>query len=464
MPITIKSLPGPKGVPFLGNIFKIDLPNLHKQIEEWADEFGDVYRLDLAFTNQMVVTRPSLIQKICSERPDGFIRIEKLDTILKDGGIDGVFNAEGDKWKKHRSIVAKGLDVKHQEKFYPLLIDKVEKLRKKWLLAAETAEPFDIQKDFLRFTVDVTASLAFGYEINTIEQQEGAIQDQMELIFPMIFKRLNDPIPWYKLVKSKADKKYDIAVLEMNKLVDEFIQTAKKKLELNPELKENPSNLIESIIVAAEEEGGFTNEEVKGNLLTLLMAGEDTTAQSLTWMTYLIAQHDTVMESIKNEVDEVLGDENVLSQYASNSKLKYIEAVMNESLRFKPVAPILLHQAIKDFEFEGVEFKKGQKVLTQYRHAALREQYFSEARKFYPERWMKDKGCPIHSTESFTPFGAGPRFCPGRNLAILEVRAVIAMLFKNFKIELVTKPTDVDEIMAFTLMSSSFLVKLSKRD
>jgi cytochrome P450 len=464
MPITIKSLPGPKGVPFLGNIFKIDLPNLHKQIEEWADEFGDVYRLDLAFTNQMVVTRPSLIQKICSERPDGFIRIEKLDTILKDGGIDGVFNAEGDKWKKHRSIVAKGLDVKHQEKFYPLLIDKVEKLRKKWLLAAETAEPFDIQKDFLRFTVDVTASLAFGYEINTIEQQEGAIQDQMELIFPMIFKRLNDPIPWYKLVKSKADKKYDIAVLEMNKLVDEFIQTAKKKLELNPELKENPSNLIESIIVAAEEEGGFTNEEVKGNLLTLLMAGEDTTAQSLTWMTYLIAQHDTVMESIKNEVDEVLGDENVLSQYASNSKLKYIEAVMNESLRFKPVAPILLHQAIKDFEFEGVEFKKGQKVLTQYRHAALREQYFSEARKFYPERWMKDKGCPIHSAEAFTPFGAGPRFCPGRNLAILEVRAVIAMLFKNFKIELVTKPTDVDEIMAFTLMSSSFLVKLSKRD
>ena len=463
MAITLEELPGPKGLPILGNITKIDLPNLHKQIEQWADEFGDVYHLDLGFTNQLVVTRPSLIQKISMDRPDVFIRSSKMDKILREGSVHGVFNAEGEEWKVHRSLITKGLDVKHQQQFYPSLLDKVERLHRKWSQRADEGKPFSIQDDLLRFTVDVTTSLAFGYEINTLEQQEGVIQDHMEKIFPMIFKRINDPIPWYRIMKGKKSREFDTAVKEMIKLVDEFILKTREKIEKDPSLRENPTNLIESIILASETEDAIGDKEVRGNLLTLLMAGEDTTAHTLNWLIYLLTQLPKVQDEIRKEVDSVLSDNKIVNDYKLNSQLKYIEGCTNESLRFKPVAPIILHEAIKEVEIEGVVFKKGQKVLTQYRHGALSDKYFTDAMDFKPERWLKASQCPMHNMDAFTPFGAGPRYCPGRNLAILEVRGVIAMLFKNFNLELVTPYEDVDEIMAFTLMSSDYQVRLTHR-
>ena len=118
MPTTAKQLPGPKGLPLLGNLFKLDLPNLHNQIEEWAKEYGDVYLLNLGISNQLVITRPSLIQKILLARPNEFVRMKKMDGVIKQAGVDGAFNAEGESWKMHRSIVAKGLDVKHLKDFY----------------------------------------------------------------------------------------------------------------------------------------------------------------------------------------------------------------------------------------------------------------------------------------------------------------------------------------------------------
>lgn len=462
MAVTVKDLPGPKGLPIIGNLTKIDLPNLHRQIEEWSDQYGDVFRLDLGISNQMVITRPSLIQKVSAERPETFLRVVKMSEIIKAGGVHGVFNAEGEEWKRHRNVVTKGLDVKHQQAFYPSLIKKVEILYNKWDKAAAEGSPVHVQHDLLRFTVDVTSSLAFGYEINTMEQEGGVIQEHLEKIFPMIFKRINMPIPWYKIVKTKADREYEVAINEMKKTVGVFIENATKRIAENPELRENPTNLIESIIVAAEDEGRFSMEEVRGNLMTLLMAGEDTTALTITWMIHLLLDLPEIQEKLRQEADAVLGTQRWVENYADNAKLKFTEAVAFESMRFKPIAPIILHEAANDIELEGIAIKKGQKVLTQHRFAAMKDEFFTKANDFHPERWLKESRCPVHNTDAFTPFGAGPRFCPGRNLAILEIRGVIAMLFKNFEMERINGP-EVKEIMAFTMTPTDFAIRLKKR-
>jgi len=463
MPIEVKDLPGPKGKPIIGNLFSLDLPQLHNSIEEWSTEYGDVFRLNLGIFDQLIVTRPSMLQKIMRERPDGFMRSDKLNKVIREGGVHGVFNAEGEDWKKHRPIVAKGLDVRHQKDFYPAIEPVLGRLYKKWCERADSGEPFIIQKDLLRFTVDVTASLAFGYSMNTIEKQGGAIQDQMEKVFPMIFKRINMPVPWYKLYRTKEDKEFDLAVAEMNRLVDEFIEAAKKRLADHPEMRENPPSVIEAILVAAEEDEDFSDENVRGNLLTLLMAGEDTTALTLTWLIYLLSKEEEATSKIREEADAVLGDKKWAENYSDNGKMKYIEGAAFESMRFKPVAPVMLFQAMEDMDLEEVRIKKGQRILTQHRYASLKDENFSNANKFMPERWLKASRCPVHNTEAFSPFGGGPRYCPGRNLAILEVRMVMSMLLKNFDVELVTPYEDVDERMAFTMMASAYEVRLKRR-
>lgn len=181
----------------------MDYPNIHNQFQELAEEHGEVYKLKMGFLNLVIVGNPKIIQYILRERPDGFIRMKKLDKVLRAEGVHGSFNAEGEDWRMHRRLVAKGLNIKHQEAFFDRMLISVDRLYNKWKKAGDSGEAFDIQEDFMRFTTDVTTALAFGIEMNTIEEKGSMIQEHMDKIFPMIFKRINDPIQWHKIYCSK---------------------------------------------------------------------------------------------------------------------------------------------------------------------------------------------------------------------------------------------------------------------
>ena len=466
MSITYKNLPGPKGLPFIGNLHKVTIDDLHNDFERWANEFGDVYKVSLGPSKLTVVSKPEIIQAICKARPTEFVRMRKMDKILRSEGVHGLFNAEGDEWKIHRRIIAKGLDVKHQQQFFPALVTTTERLLSKMLKVAESNLNYSIQDDLLRYTVDVTTSLAFGIEMNTLQQEGGVIQEHMEKLFPMIFKRINDPIPFYKIYKTKKDKEFDIAVKVVNKQVDTFIEVGKARLKKHPELKINPENLLEAILVAAEEEERFSDLEIKGNLLTLLMAGEDTTANSLAWIIYFLCDHPEVQVKMQQEADELLGEYSIISSYSKITDFTYTEAVINEAMRLKPVAPILLFQPTQDMEIDNYLFKKDCRIVVNTRIGATNSDYFTEGKKFKPERWLKttESKCPMHNLDAYMPFGSGPRFCPGKNLAILEMKLVLSMLMKNFTIEMITPSDEIKEIMAFTMMASNYEVRLKKRN
>lgn len=466
MSITYKELPGPKGLPLIGNLHEITFTDLHNHFEKWANEYGNVYKVKLGPSNITVVTKPEIIQEILKARPKEFIRMQKMDKILRAEGVHGVFNAEGEEWKIHRRIIAKGLDVKHQQQFFPSMLTVVERLYKKMGVISDSNESYCIQEDLLRFTVDVTTTLAFGIEMNTLEQEGGVIQEHLDKLFPMIFKRINEPFPLYKIYKTKKDREFDKAVKEVDKLIDVFIQTGRERLKNHPELNENPSNLLESIILAAEEENVFEDKDIKGNLLTLLMAGEDTTAHSLAWAVYFLGQYPKVQEKLHQEAAQILAHESFLTSYSKLSELPYTEAVINESIRLKPVAPLLIFQPTKDVEIENYIFKKGSRVFTQFRLGSTSDTYFTNAQSFMPERWLKDHSvakCPMHNLDAYTPFGSGPRFCPGKNLAMLEMKLILTMLMKNFTIEMVTPIDQIHEIMAFTMTASKFEIKLKRR-
>lgn len=463
MPILFKNLPGPKGLPLVGSAFSLDLPTMHKQFEEMANKYGSVFKIKLGPVKMAIVSNPKIIQHLLRERPDGFIRMKKLDTILRDEGVHGVFNAEGDEWKMHRRMVAKGLDVKHQKAFFDKMLISVDRLYTKWKAHADREEVFDIQKDFLRFTVDITTTLAFGIEMNTIEEKGGVVQDHMEKIFPMIFKRINAPIQWHKVFRTKKDREFDRALDAIDELSDQWIRDGRRKLAEFPELKENPSNFLEAILAESELEEGFGDKEVKGNLVTILMAGEDTTAHTLAWMIYLLTKFPEKQEKLRDEIEAIMGELKMIQEFDAAQHFKYLESIAYETMRLKPVAPLLLFEPLADVEVEGYHFPMGTRILVHSRHAATKDEHFTYGKSFYPERWMKESKCPMHAMDAYIPFGGGPRFCPGKNLALLEMKLVLAMLFKNFEVEMVTPHDEIKEIMAFTMMASNYSVRLKNR-
>ena len=457
------TLKGPSSLPVLGNIHQVSVSKLHQNLEDWAKEFGLIYKLQLGPSKLIVITDPEIIQEVLRARPDKFRRMEKMDNIMQEEGVFGVFNAEGEEWGIHRKLVAQGLDIKHQQQYFPAILKSTERLFNKWNGLAKNEASFDVQKDLMRFTVDVTTSLAFGYEMNTIEKGEDVIQNHLEKIFPVIFQRINAPIPLWKFYKSKKDKEFDAALIEINKLIDEFITKGKEKLAVNPSLKEQPSNLLEAILVAAEEDKKIDNIAIRGNLLTILMAGEDTTAHTVAWMIYYLSKYPVYQEMIRREALEFL-DGHVISDYNALSKLKFLEAFTNETMRMKPVAPLLLFEPLEDIDIKGYQFNKGRRLLIESRYATMLDENFTNANEFKPERWLKESRCPYseHNLKAFIPFGSGARFCPGKNLAMLEIKMIIAMLVSNFKVELATPQKEIEEVMAFTMMASAFDITLHK--
>lgn len=231
-------------------------------------------------------------------------------------------------------------------------------------------------------------------------------------------------------------------------------------MEANPKLRSQPANLIEAMIAARDNPGsGLTDGDVAGNVLTMLLAGEDTTANTLAWMIYLLQRHP---EALRRARDEVSGKD--LEKYEDLAALPYIDACINETMRLKPVAPIIILQPARDTVVSGIEVPKGTLLMCLMRAGAIDERRFPDAHAFDPARWLSGSSASSPKRVSM-PFGAGPRLCPGRYLALLEMKMVSAMLLAGFDIARVTTPDgrEAQEHLAFTMFPVGLRLRLAAR-
>jgi cytochrome P450 len=192
------------------------------------------------------------------------------------------------------------------------------------------------------------------------------------------------------------------------------------------------------MVVAADEPGsGIDDAQVAGNVLTMLLAGEDTTANTLAWCIWLLHRHPAALARATAEVRAVRaeGGPVTLQQLA---QLDYVEACMHETMRLKPVAPFLPMQALKDTLVGDVAVPAGSVVISLLRHDSVDDGFLPEAQAFRPERWLGEDGLSPGSAKRISmPFGAGPRICPGRYLALQEMKMVLLTLLSQFEIEFV---------------------------
>ena len=462
---SITELPGPRGLPLLGNLLQLDLKQLHRVLERWCNEFGPLFAFELAKKPVVVVADPELIQNILRQRPNLYRRLGTIESVFEEMGITGVFAADGAAWKRQRRLTAHALDAGHLRQFFPALVKVTERLKNRWSRAADKQAAVEVQQDLMRYTVDVTTNLAFGYDMNTLEKEGEVIQDHLEKIFPMINRRINAPFPYWRYLRLAADRALDKALVAIRETINGFITRTRERLAQTPELAAQPTNFLEAMLGAHDEgEAAFTDAEVYGNVLTLLLAGEDTTANTLAWMIHLMIEHPEVQARMRTEAVEVVGNGGMLSQLADIERLPYIEAVTHETMRLKPVAPVLFFEPVEDVEIAGVAVPKNTAMMVPTLHGPLQETHFGGAAQFRPERWLEmaaPSACP-HNTKAFVPFGGGPRYCPGRQLAMVEIKTVMAMLCAAFEVTKTEHPEPVREIFSFTMMPVNLFVRFKR--
>ena len=461
---TIADLPSPKGALITGHLKAFNVPNKHQVLEEWANSCGDLYKINLVGKTFVVSANNEINKEILKKRPETFRRFHKIQEILEEMGVYGVFNTEGSIWKKHRLVTSEALNFKNIKGYFPVIRDVTNNLLEKWSLAAKDNRIIDVQKEMMRYTVDITTKIAFGYEMNTLNGENDALQEHLERIFPMINNRITAPLPIWRYYKSKKDKALDNSLKYLEETIHEFIRKAKNKLDNNPELKEHPTNFLEALLVEQEQNASFTDKEIYGNVFTMLLAGEDTTSNSISWTIYYLAQHPEIVSRIRNEVNHVINGGKLLQSYNEIKSLEYTEATVLEVLRIKPVTLNLYFEALEDVTVKHLFLKKGSTIMLQNKVAQTKEMHFSNPDDFLPERWLKNK-CPMtftnHKPNTIHTFGAGPRFCPGKNLAIQEMVMAVSMLCANFDIEMTTGPEAVKEVFNFTMYPDNLKIKLT---
>ena len=482
-------LPGPRQLPFLGNLHQVDLKRLHCSIECFAERYGDYFRLRLGRRELLVVADPIAIGRMLRDRPEGFRRTRLLEAVFRELGIAGVFATNGEVWRAQRKMVVAAFDPRHIKAYFPSLTRVTERLYRRWSAHAMRGTEFDLQAELMRYTVDVVAGLAFGVDFNTIESESDTIQTHLNRIFPMLQRRLLAPVPYWHWIRLPADRALERSLSHVRQAITALISEARRRLDRDPKLRDSPANLIEAMLVERDAPGTvLTDYDVSSNILTMLLAGEDTTANTLAWLVHLVSREPAVTRRLEEEADRVLQDARWAGRIDLVSAHSYAAACAHETMRLKPVAPMIILEALNPTVVGDVAVPTGTVIMALMRRGAMDPVHFERPGSFDPTRWLDagtaaDAGAgpgnaagqavPTGMGAATTargrismPFGGGPRICPGRNLALLEISLVTSMLYRNFEVASIRTAdgASVQEFLDFTMAPSKLLVTLTPRD
>lgn len=461
----LDNLPGPRPWPLLGNLPQLSPTRMHRQVEAWARQYGSLFVMRFAATPVLVVADHALIAGVLRDRPDGFRRPSVTARVsLEMDDRPGILMTEGVLWRQQRKMVMSALAPQAVRAYFPALIRTSLRLQQRWRHAARQGACIDLALDLKRYSMDIIAGLAFGMDINTIDSGEHALQAHMDAILTGVARRSMAPFPYWRYLKLPRERALDHSIAVLRNSVDQMIADARTRIPAEPARRQQPANLLEAMLWAAEQaDSGLDDKAVAGNVATLLLAGEDTTSSTLAWLLHLLYSNRAALQQATAEVLRAAPDPAALTIEQLDA-LDYLDACVQEALRLKPPTPFIPLEALRDSVVGDVQVPQDTLIWCVMRHDSMDDSHVQEAYQFQAERWLPGNGVAIDKHVSM-PFGAGPRTCPGRYLALLEIKLACAMLLTTFEIDTVATDNggEPQELMGFTMSPVGLKMRLTMR-
>lgn len=459
----IAELPGPPGLPLIGNLHQFKAGRFHAQLEDWARQYGPLYRLRLRSLTAVGISEPGLIQEVLRQRPTLVRRSPRLAAVIEETGFRGLFTAEGERWKRQRRLVMHALRPEITRHFFPIIHSVTERLRARWSDAVRRHAQVNVARDLKRYSIDVMTWLSMGVDIDTLQHEDDPLQDDVELWFSTIGQRMSAVVPHWRHIKLPADRRADAMQARLMATVQRLIERARLQLRAEPARASCPTNILEALVAARDLPGSeFDDEDVVGNVATMLFAGEDTTATTMAWLLHFLAETPDAARHAAQEADTTMSGDATVTRHEQLEQLRYLEAAATESMRLKPIAPLQGMCANVDLDLAGLQVPAGTLMFLLPRLHATDAASYPEPALFRPERFLA--GHTVDDAHrSFFPFGGGPRFCPGRYLAMVKIRMVVSMVLRNFHLGVDLGGAAVREHYTMTLGPTSLPVRLSLR-
>lgn len=409
----VTSVPQVPGLPLIGNL--IDFRKDRLGLQDKAAALGSVARMALAHVPIYVVTDADIAKQVLVDDADAYHKSAGL-AFLKPMLGEGLLTAEGILHKRHRKLLAPAFAPKRLSAYGKTMVDETEIQIASW----RGGKHVDLASEMMELTLAIAGKTMFSADVR---RDADAVAKGLELGMHAMMDNFTSPIqlgydwPLPRHLKMKR------AVKMLDEVVYRMIREARA-------LGQDRGDVLSILLLAADEEGGLSDAQVRDEAMTLLLAGHETTANALTWTWYELGRNPDVLARLQEEVATLEGRRVTTDDLPS---LPYTLAVVEEAMRLHPPAYLIGREAQREVTLGSHVLPAKSIVTVNVRGIHRRADYFPAPLAFRPERMFTDakKARPRHH---YLPFGAGPRVCIGSHFALMEAQLVLATLVQQAKI------------------------------
>jgi cytochrome P450 len=387
---------------------------------------ADILERRLFWKRTFFVNEPSAIKHILLDNAANYHKTEITRRLLEPGLGRGLLTSEGETWRRHRRIMAPAFDHRSIVGYAPIMTEIAERLVTEWDSRPEGTE-VDVAAAMMHATLHIISRTMFSSDSDDIVDivEKGVERYQAE-VRPGLGDLLELPV-WLSRLGSAHHPERIFS--EFDRAIDRLLAAR----ERDP--ASQPKDLLARLIAARDEEtgGGMSAEEVRNQVVTIFMAGHETTALALTWTWYLLSQHPAVEAKLHAELEAVLGGRT--PRHEQLGQLPHTRMVIEEAMRLYPPAHTLSRTAMGEDEVLGQRIRKGAQILIVPWLLHRNPRLWQDPERFDPERFAPDRAASRHRF-AYIPFGAGPRICIGAAFAMAEAMLILATVAQRYRLRL----------------------------
>ena len=417
------SIPGPRGNFLMGNLLDLRRGRL-KYLFKVAETYRDIARLGFGPIKAVLVFHPDGVQHVLQDNHSNYSKETRAFSSLKKTLGNGLLVSNGDFWLRQRRLIQPAFHRQEINNYAEMMVIETLAMLDGWSKSTQDGKGFDLQKELMRLTLAIVTQALFGSKVTDPDGRIGA--DIAILIADPTyqFDHLFFPPDW---VPTRHNRQLHAARKDLNRLINEIISG---RHGYETEFKD----LLSRLMLVKDETGqGMSDRQVRDEVITLFLAGHETTAVALSWTVYLLSQHPEAEQRLVHELGEVLGGRTPTID--DLPRLVYTRMVFNESLRLYPPAWFTERMALKDDEILGYSVPAGTTVIVSPLVTHRHPEFWPDPETFIPERFNAENssGRPRYA---YFPFGGGPRQCIGSNFALLEAQLILATVLQRYHLEL----------------------------
>lgn len=417
-PAAVAPPPGPPAHPLTGNLRDFAADRL-AFLRELARDYGDFVPIKLLRGTAILLNHPDLIEEVLVTKKRHFIKARGTRSLRSLLG-NGLLVSEGSFWRRQRRLAQPAFHRDRVAAYSQTMVDYTERMLAAW----QPGQSLDVHHEMMGVTLAIVGRALFDTDVSGAANVVGRSLEVTLAHFNW-WASTGFLVPLWLPVR--PNREFARAKAELDRIVYDLIARRRSS-------GEDPGDLLSMLLAARDEDGaGMTDRQVRDEVMTLLLAGHETTANALTWTFLLLAQAPEADAQLADELGRVLAGRP--PALADLPRLPYTENVVKEALRLYPPAWILGYEAVDDVTIGGYPVRKGTTMFMSQWVTHRDPRWFPEPDAFRPERWA-DPQIKQLPTYAYYPFGGGERLCIGKGFALMEASLLLATIAARYRLEL----------------------------